>query len=53
VRKGKAKMVIICSNTPKLKKSELEYFSMLGKVDVHHYTGTNKDLGTACGKYFR
>merc|ERR1711988_354420 len=34
-------------------KAELEYYSMLSKCSVHHYTGTNNDLGTACGKYFR
>lgn len=36
-----------------MKKSEIEYYSMLAKTGVHHYSGTNSDLGTACGKYFR
>merc|ERR1711918_272624 len=49
---GKAKLVLISSNCPPLRKSELEYYSMLSKADVHHYTGTNNDLGTACGRYF-
>merc|ERR1712100_4345 len=53
LRAGKAKLVIICSNCPPLRKSELEYYSMLSKCSVHHYTGSNIDLGTACGKYFR
>jgi hypothetical protein len=22
-------------------------------IGVHHYTGSNLDLGTACGKFFR
>lgn len=26
---------------------------MLAKTGVHHYSGSNVDLGTACGKYFR
>jgi large subunit ribosomal protein L30e len=26
---------------------------MLAKTGVHHYSGNNVDLGTACGKYFR
>jgi ribosomal protein L30E len=26
---------------------------MLAKTGVHHYTGDNNELGTACGKYFR
>merc|ERR1719331_2994552 len=53
LRAGKAKLVIISTNCPPLRKSELEYYSMLSKCHVHHYTGTNNDLGTACGKYFR
>eukprot|EP00127_Corallochytrium_limacisporum_P003720 Clim_evm52s152 gene=Clim_evmTU52s152 len=53
IRNGKAKLVIIASNTPPLRKSEIEYYAMLGKIGVHHYSGTNIDLGTACGKYFR
>merc|ERR1711928_121948 len=34
-------------------KSEIEYYAMLAKTGVHHYTGNNIELGTACGKYFR
>merc|ERR1711916_34726 len=40
-------------NTPPLVKSEVEYYSMLAKTDVHHYSGTNNDLGAACGQYYR
>ncbi|CAM6128627.1 unnamed protein product [Calypogeia fissa] len=53
IRGGKGKLVIIASNCPPLRKSELEYYAMLLKTGVHHYTGNNIDLGTACGKYFR
>ncbi|XP_057308732.1 60S ribosomal protein L30-like [Hydractinia symbiolongicarpus] len=53
LRQGKAKLVIIASNTPQLRKSEVEYYAMLSKTGVHHYTGNNIELGTACGKYFR
>merc|ERR1712138_110045 len=53
LRAAKAKLVIISSNCPPLRKSELEYYSMLSKCSVHHYTGTNNDLGTACGKHYR
>ena len=35
-----------------LRKSEIEYYAMLAKTGVHHYAGNNKELGTACGKYF-
>ncbi|RQM30108.1 hypothetical protein B5M09_005898 [Aphanomyces astaci] len=48
-----AKLVILSSNTPPLRKSEIEYYSMLAKTGVHHFAGNNNDLGTACGKYFR
>jgi large subunit ribosomal protein L30e len=53
LRNGKAKLVILSTNTPPLRKSEVEYYAMLAKTEVHHYTGTNNDLGTACGKFFR
>ena len=41
LRSGKAKLVIIAGNTPPLRKSELEYYSMLGKTQVHHFAGNN------------
>ncbi|XP_021956060.1 60S ribosomal protein L30 [Folsomia candida] len=53
LRNGKAKLVIIANNTPPLRKSEIEYYAMLAKTGVHHYSGNNIELGTACGKYFR
>ena len=28
-------------NTPPLRKSELEYYSMLAKTNVHHFSGNN------------
>ncbi|TVY45733.1 60S ribosomal protein L30 [Lachnellula subtilissima] len=53
LRSGKAKLVIIAGNTPPLRKSELEYYAMLAKCNVHHFAGNNIELGTACGKMFR
>lgn len=50
---GKAKLVIIASNTPPLRRSEIEYYAMLSKTGVHHFAGSNIDLGTACGKLYR
>ncbi|KAI9707509.1 MAG: 60S ribosomal protein L30 [Candelina mexicana] len=41
LRSGKAKLVIIAGNTPPLRKSELEYYSMLSKTNVHHFSGNN------------
>lgn len=48
-----AKLVLIAGNCPPLRKSELEYFAMLSKTAVHHYSGSNVALGTAAGKLFR
>merc|ERR1739838_1280654 len=53
LRQGKAKLIILASNCPALRKSEIEYYAMLAKTGVHHHTGDNNELGTACGKYFR
>jgi len=32
LRSGKAKLILIAANTPPLRKSELEYYSMLSKT---------------------
>merc|ERR1712195_429535 len=53
LRQGKSKLVLISSNCPPLRKSEIEYYAMLAKTGVHHYAGNNIGLGTACGKMFR
>uniref|UniRef100_A0A8C4TGE7 Large ribosomal subunit protein eL30 n=1 Tax=Erpetoichthys calabaricus TaxID=27687 RepID=A0A8C4TGE7_ERPCA len=45
IRQGKAKLVILANNCP--------YYAMLAKTGVHHYSGNNIELGTACGKYYR
>jgi len=52
LRQGKSKLVLIASNCPPLRKSEVEYLAMLAKTQVHHYSGDNGALGTACGKFF-
>jgi ribosomal protein L30E len=44
---------LICCYFFYSRKSEIEYYAMLAKTGVHHYTGNNIELGTACGKYFR
>jgi len=53
LRNSKAKLIIIANNCPPLRKSEIEYHAMLSKTNVHHFTGNNVELGTACGKLFR
>mmetsp|Transcript_12185 Transcript_12185/g.14428 ORF Transcript_12185/g.14428 Transcript_12185/m.14428 type:complete len:114 (-) Transcript_12185:175-516(-) len=53
LRAGKAWLIIIAKNCPPLKRSEIEYYAMLAQTGVHHYTGNNIELGTACGKFYR
>lgn len=52
LRSNKAKLILIASNCPPLRKSSLEYYAMLAKCNVNHYSGSNVELGTACGKFF-
>ena len=35
-----AKLVLISNNCPPLRKSEIEYYAMLAKTGVHHYSGS-------------
>lgn len=35
-----AKLVLISNNCPALTKSTIEYYAMLSKTAVHHYTGS-------------
>merc|ERR1712070_557456 len=53
LRSGNSKLIIISNNCPPVRKSELEYYAMLSKTGVHHFSGNNVDLGTICGKFFR
>nr|XP_005889273.1 PREDICTED: 60S ribosomal protein L30-like [Bos mutus] len=58
IRQGKAKPVILANTFAffcfySQRKSEIEYYAMLAKTGVHHYSGNNIELGTACGKYYR
>jgi len=52
IRNNKARLILYANNTPGLRRSELEYYCMLGRVPVIHYEGTNNDLGRAMGKLF-
>mmetsp|Transcript_168718 Transcript_168718/g.410115 ORF Transcript_168718/g.410115 Transcript_168718/m.410115 type:complete len:108 (-) Transcript_168718:807-1130(-) len=53
LRSGKCKLVIVANNCPTVRQSEIEYYAMLSKTDVHHFDGGNTELGTACGRYFQ
>ncbi len=43
-----AKLIIICNNCPPIRKSEIEYYAMLSKTGVHHYTGSECWLAHIC-----
>uniref|UniRef100_A0A8C0W3F8 Large ribosomal subunit protein eL30 n=1 Tax=Castor canadensis TaxID=51338 RepID=A0A8C0W3F8_CASCN len=52
IRQGQVKLVILVNNCWPLRKSEIDYYAMLPKTGVHHYSGNNIELDTACGKYY-
>src|SRR4051812_30931945 len=39
LRNGKAKAILVAANCPPLRRSEIEYFAMLTKTTLHHYSG--------------
>ena len=43
-----AKLVLISSNCPPLRKSEIEYYAMLAKTGVHHYAGSEPRPPARC-----
>jgi ribosomal protein L30E len=47
LRNGKAKLVIISSNTPTLRKSEIEYYAMLAKGKLCCFV----DLTQGCAEF--
>ena len=52
LRSGQSKLILISSNCPAIRRTELEYYAVLAKSDVHAYDGNNVELGTALGKLF-
>ena len=53
LRNGNSKLMVIASNCPAVRKTELEYLSVLGGSKVLHWEGNNVELGTACGRLHR
>ncbi|XP_041059003.1 phospholipase A2-like [Carcharodon carcharias] len=51
IRQRKAKLIILVNDSPALRKSGIEYYAMLAKVGMYHYSGNNIELGTACGLF--
>jgi len=54
IRTSKAKLIVTANNLPRIRKSELEYYCMLAKIDVYHYQGgkhTHTRAPQTDGKY--
>ena len=51
LRTGKAKLLVLASNIPPLRRSELEYMAMLANTPVELSPQSNTELGAAVGKF--
>jgi large subunit ribosomal protein L30e len=51
IRQGKGRSVIFTNHGPALRKSKIEFHSMLAKPGVHRYGDDNTELDSACRKY--
>lgn len=45
IRNGTAKLVFISNNCPTVRKSEIEYYASLAQISIHHFVGSNVELG--------
>ena len=45
LRQGQSKLILISNNCPAIRRTELEYYAMLSKSQVHHFDGNNIELG--------
>lgn len=49
---GKAKLVIVASNTPLRIRRDLERYCKLSSTPIYEFPGTSWDLGAVCNKPF-
>jgi large subunit ribosomal protein L30e len=47
---GKAKMIILAANCPKMVHGDVEYYCKLSKVPFMTFKGSSLDLGAVCGR---
>ncbi len=52
VKLGKAKAVVVASNSPPKVMYEIMYYARISKTPVYVYPGTSVELGALCGKPF-
>ncbi len=45
LRLGTVKMIVLSSNCPTLRKTEIDYYTFLAKTEIYHFAGNNKELG--------
>jgi len=49
---GRAKLILVASNCPKIVIDDITYYAKLSDVPVAIYKGSSIDLGVTCGKPF-
>lgn len=49
---GKARLILVASNSPSQTRENLEYYEKLSQIPVVTYKGNSIDLGIVCGKRF-
>jgi large subunit ribosomal protein L30e len=49
---GKARLIVVASNSPPQIREDIDYYCKLSQVPVVSYKSNNVDLGMVCGKKF-
>jgi len=49
---GKARLIVVASNSPSQIRENLQYYGKLSQIPVVNYTGNSIDLGMVCGRRF-
>jgi large subunit ribosomal protein L30e len=51
-RAGKARLIVVASNTPSRLREDIDHYGKLSQVPVVAYRSNSRDLGLVCGKRF-
>ena len=51
-KNGKAKMIVLASNCPKILKEQIEYYGGISKIPIITYQGDTIDMAAICNKLF-
>jgi len=51
-RTGKARLIVVASNSPMQVREDLDYYGKLSGISIVTYRGSSSDLGMTCGKRF-